>query len=131
MSNAVYGKTMENVGNRIDVKLVSNKKDYLKWASKPSYMSHKIFHNDLVAIRKNKVTLALNKPSYIGMCVLELSKVLMYEFHYDFIKIKYGNDSSLLFTDTDSLMHEIKTEDVYEDFSNNKEMFDFSNYSTT
>ena len=109
MSNAVYGKTMENVGNRIDVKLVSNKKDYLKWASKPSYMSHKIFHNDLVAIRKNKVTLALNKPAYIGICVLELSKVLMYEFHYDFIKIKYGNDSSLLFTDTDSLMHEIKT----------------------
>ena len=131
MNNAVYGKTMENLRNRIDVKLVSNKKDYLKWASKPSYMSHKIFHNDLVAIRKNKVTLALNKPAYIGMCVLELSKVLMYEFHYDFIKIKYGNDSSLLFTDTDSLMHEIKTEDVYEDFSNNKEMFEFSNYSTT
>ena len=83
MNNAVYGKTVENLRNRIDVKLVSNKKDYLKWTSKPSYMSHKIFDNDLVAIRKNKVTLTLNKPAYIGMCILELSKVLMYEFHYD------------------------------------------------
>ena len=121
---------MENLRNRIDVKLVSNKKDYLKWTSKPSYMSHKMFDNDLVVIRKNKVTLTLNKPAYIGMCILELSKVLMYEFHYDFIKNKYANNSRLLFTDTDSLMYEIKTEDVYEDFSNDKEMFDFSNYST-
>ena len=64
---------MENLRNRIDVKLVSNKKDYLKWTSKPSYMSHKIFDNDLVAIRKKKATLTLNKPAYIGMCVLELS----------------------------------------------------------
>ena len=64
------------------------------------------------------------------MCILELSKVLMYEFYYDFIKNKYGNNSRLLFTDTDSSMHEIKPEDVYEDFSNDKEMFDFSNYST-
>ena len=81
-------------------------------------------------IRKSKVTLTLNKPKYIGMCILELSKVLMYGFHFDYIKNKYGNSSSLLFTDTDSLMYEIKTEDIYEDFSSNKEMFDFSNYST-
>ena len=64
------------------------------------------------------------------MCILELNKVLMYEFHYDYIKNKYGNNSRLLFTDTDSLMYEIKTEDVYKDFSNDKEMFDFGNYST-
>ena len=93
-------------------------------------MSHKIFDNDLVAIRKIKVTLTLNEPAYIGMCILELSKVLMYEFHYDYIKNKYGNNSRLLFTDNDSLMYEIKTEDVYKDFSNDKEMLDFSNYST-
>ena len=68
---------MENLRNRIDVELASNKRDYLKWTSKPSYMSHKIFDNDLVAIRKNKVTLTLNKPAHIGMCMLELSKVLM------------------------------------------------------
>ena len=83
MNNAVYGKTMESFRNRIDVKLVSNKKDYLKRISKPSYMSHKIFDNYLVAIRKNKVTLTLNKLAYVGMCILELRKVLIYEFHYD------------------------------------------------
>ena len=87
-------------------------------------MSHKIFGNDSVAMRKNKVTLTLNKPAYIVMCMLELSKVFMYEFHCEYIKNKYGNKSRLLFTDTDSLMYEIETEDVYEDFSNNKEMFD-------
>ena len=93
-------------------------------------MSHKIFENDLVAIRKNRVTLMLNKPAFIGMCILELSKVLMYEFNYDYIKNKYCNSSRLLSTDTDSSMYEIKTEDVYEDFSNGKKMFCFSNYST-
>ena len=87
MNNTVYGKTMENVRNRIDVKLISNKKSYLKWTYKPSYMSHKVFENDLVVIRENKVKLTLNKPAYIGMCILELSKVLMYELHYDLLKI--------------------------------------------
>ena len=76
-------------------------------------MSHKIFDNDLVAILKKKVTLTLNRLAYIGMCILELSKVLMFEFHYDYIKNKYGNNSRLLLTDTDSLMYEITTEDVY------------------
>ena len=71
-----------------------------------------------------------NKPAYTGMCILELSKVLMYEFHFDCIRNKCGNNSTLLFTDTDSSMYEIKTENVYGDFSNDKEMFDFSNYST-
>ena len=90
---------IENLRNRISVKLVSNKKDYLKWTSKPSYMSHKMLDNDLVAVRKNKVTLTLtNKPAYIGMCILELGKALMYKFHYDYIKNKYGNDSRILFT---------------------------------
>ena len=126
----MYGKTMENLRNRIDVRLVSNKKDYLKWTSKPSYMSHKLLDNDLDAISKSKVTLRLNKSAYIGMCTLELSKVLMYELYFGYIKNKYGNNWRLLFTDTDSLMYEIKTEDIYEDFSNNKEMFDFSDYST-
>ena len=93
-------------------------------------MSHKIFDNDLVSIRKNKVTLMLNKPAYIGICILELSKVLMFEFHYDYIKNKYDNNSTLLLIDTDSLMYGIKTEDIYKDFSNDTEIFDFSNYST-
>ena len=93
-------------------------------------MSQKIFENNLVAIRKSKVALTLNKPAYAGMCILDLSKVLMYEFQYDYIENRYDNNSRLLFTDTDSLMYETKTEDVYEDFSKDKKMFEFSNYST-
>ena len=93
-------------------------------------MSQKIFENNLVAIRKSKVALTLSKPAYAGMCILDLSKVLMYEFQYDYIENRYDNNSRLLFTDTDSLMYETKTEDVYEDFSKDKKMFEFSNYST-
>ena len=85
-------------------------------------MSHKIFDNDLVVIRKNKVTLTFNEPAHIGMCILKLSKALMYEFYY--------KNSRLLFRGIDGLMYEIKTEDVYNYFSNDKEMFHFSNYST-
>ena len=92
-------------------------------------MLHKIFDDELVVVHKNKVTLTFNKPTYIGMWILELSKVLMYKFHYDHIKNKHRNNSRLLFTNTDILMYDIKTEDVYEDFSNDKELFDFSNYS--
>ena len=130
MNNATYLKTMENLRNRTDVKLVNNKKDYLKCTAKPSYMSHKIFEHNLDAIRKSKVSLKLNKPAYIGMCILELNKVLLYESHYNYIKNKYDNKSKLLFTDTDSLLYEIKTEDVCKDFNSDKEMFKFSNYST-
>ena len=103
--------------------------DYLKLALKSSYMSQKNFDNDLAAIRKNKVISTFSKSVYIGMCILELHKILMHEFHYDHIKNKYGNNSRLLFRDTDSLMYDIETEDIYEDFSNEKKMFDFSNYS--
>ena len=81
------GKALYKLLNKA-VKLVSNKKDYLKWKSKPSYMPHKIFKNDLVAIRKNKVTLTYSKHAYIGICILELSNVLMYEFHSDYTKLK-------------------------------------------
>ena len=111
---------MENLGNRINVKLINSKKDYLKCTSKPSYMSHKIFDNNLVAVGKRKVSLKLSKFANIGMCSLEFSKVLMCEFHYHCIKNKCDNKSKLILTDTANLMHEIKTKDVYEDFSSNK-----------
>ena len=87
-------------------------------------MSLKTFNNNLVAIHKSKLALKLNKPAYIGMCILELIKELVYELHYGYIKNKYNNKSKLLFTGTDSLMYEIKTEDVYEDFSSDKEIFE-------
>ena len=120
---------MEKLRNEVDVGLVNNKKDYLKWISTPSYLRQKIFDNNLVVIHKIKTTLTLKKPANIRICVLELSKVPMYEFHFDYIKNKYGSKSRLSFTDTDSFMYEIQTENVYGDFSKNKEMFDFSNYS--
>ena len=107
---------MENLRNRIDVRLVSSKKRLLKMDIKTKLYITKIFDNDLVGIRKNKVTLTLIKPAYVGMCVLDLSKVLMYDFHYDCIKNKYGSNSRLLFTDFESLMYKIKTGDIYQDF---------------
>ena len=92
MNNAIYGKTTGNLRNKEDVKFVSNKKGYLKWTLKPSYMPQKIFNDYLMAIRKNKVTLTLNKAAYARMCMLYFSKALIYEFHYDGIKNKYGNN---------------------------------------
>ena len=79
MINAIYRNTIENLRNRINVKLVKNEKEYLKCTLKPSYMSHKMFNNNLVATHKSKLALKRHKPAYIGMCILELSKVLMYE----------------------------------------------------
>ena len=83
---AVYGKSMESIRNIFDAKFVISKKDYLKWTPKPSYMSRKIFENDLFVICESIVTLTLSKLAYIGMCILKFSKVLMYEVHYDYIK---------------------------------------------
>ena len=100
MLYAICGKTMENLRNRINVRLVSKEKDYLTWTTKPSYMSQKIFDNNLVATCKNKVTLTLNKPAYVGLCILDLSNLPMYEFHYDYIKNKYGNNTRLLISQT-------------------------------
>ena len=129
MNYAVYGKAKENLSNRVDIRLVNNEKDYLKWKSKPNFITHKIFDNNLVAIHKIKTTLTLSKPAYVGMSILEFSKVTMYEFYFDFIRNKYGNKSRLLFRETDSLMYGIETENAYDNFNKNKEMFDFSNYS--
>ena len=128
MNNSVFGKTMENIRKRVDVRLVTDDKKLLKYASKPTYVSSKIFNENLVAVHKIKETLTLNRPAYVGMCILDLSKTLMYDFHYNYIKKKYGDKAKLLFTDTDSLTYEIKAEDVYRDFWNDKEKFDNSDY---
>ena len=128
MNNSVFGKTMENIRKRIDVRLVTDSKKMIKWASKPTYVSSKIFNENLVAVHKIKETITLNRPAYVGMCILDLSKVLMYDFHYNYIKNKYGDKARLLFTDTDSLTYEIEAEDVYKDFWNDKDKFDNSDY---
>ena len=128
MNNSVFGKTMENLRTRVDVRLVTNEKKLDKLTSKPTYVSSKIFNENLMEVHKVKETLTLKRPAYVGMCILDLSKMLMYDFHYNYIKKKYNNRARLLFTDTDSLTYEIEAEDVYKDFWNNKDMFDNSDY---
>ena len=97
---------------------------------KTKLYAHRIFDYNLVVIRKSKLAFKLNKPVYVGMCILKLGKVLTHKFYHDYMKNKYENKSKQLFTDTDSLMNETKTEDVYKDFSSHKEMFDVSNFSS-
>ena len=127
MINSAYGKTMENLRKRINARLVTNETDFSKYTCRPIYITHKIFGKNYAAIHKIKPVLTLKKPIYVGFTVLELSKWLMYDFHYNFIKKSF--DAELLFTDTESLASEIKSEDVYKEFFKHKHLFDFSNLS--
>jgi hypothetical protein len=129
MNNAVFGKTMENVRGHVDIKLYTDEKLVLKQIAKPQFLQSKIYSEDLIAIKQEKKCVKLNKPIYVGVAVLDLSKLHMYKFHYDFIKVKYGNKATLLFTDTDSLTYHIETEDLYKDMDDNKELFDRSGYT--
>ena len=129
MNNSVFGKTMENIRNRVDIKLVTNEEKAEKLSAKPNFKHCNIFSKDLIAIHMKKISLKYDKPVYLGMCILDLSKTLMYDFHYNYIKKKYGDNAKPLFTDTDSLMYEIKTEDFYKDISGDvKDRFDTSDY---
>ena len=110
------------------MRLVTDVKKLLKMTAKPTYVSSKIFNENLVAVHKIKEILTLNRPAYIGMCILDLSKTLMYDFHHNYFKNKYGDKAKLLFTETDSLTYEIETEDAYQDFWNDKDRFDNSDY---
>ena len=102
------------------MRLVNNEKDFLKYTSRPTHITHKIFDKNSAAIHEIKSILVLNKPIYVGLTVLELSKWLMYDFHCNFIKKHF--DAEWLFTDAD------KSEDVYEEYVKHKHLFDFSNY---
>ena len=129
MNNSVFGKTMENIRNRVDIRLVTRESQAKKLTCKPNYQHHTIFCENLTAVHMKKVSLKFNKPVYLGMSILDLSKTLMYDFHYNYIKPKYGDSAKLLFTDTDSLAYEIETEDFYRDISSDVELrFDTSNY---
>ena len=105
MNNSAFGKTMENLRKIISVKLFNNSKDYVRYVSKPNFTSQKIFSKNFVAIHQIKPVLLLNKPIYVGVIILDLSNLLTYKFHYEYIKNKF--DVRLLFTDTDSLVYEI------------------------
>ena len=130
MNNSVFGKTMENIRNRVVVKLVNTKEKARKLINKPNLKSPpKIFSENLISVHMKKTSLTMNKPVYLGACILDLSKTIMYDFHYNYIIPKYGDKVKLFFTDTESLMYEIETEDFYKDISEDvKNRFDTSDY---
>jgi len=128
MNKSVFGKTMENLRKRSNIKLITNEKSFLRYTSKPTFVSSKRFDENVVGVNMKSGRLLLNKPSYVGMCILDLNKTLMCDFHYNYIREKC-TDCQLLFTDTDSLFYPIKTEsDIYEDFWKDKSLFDNSDY---
>ena len=129
MNNAVFGKTMENVRKHRDIKLVKTDKKRNKLVSEPNYHTMKLIDDNLAIIEMKKVKVKMNKSIYLGLSILDISKITMYEFWYDFMKSKYGNRAKLCYMDTDSFIINIKTEYFYEDISENvMERFDTSNY---
>ncbi|GET65032.1 hypothetical protein RIR_jg2764.t3 [Rhizophagus irregularis DAOM 181602=DAOM 197198] len=131
MNNSVFGKTMENLRKRVRVSVVqpqTHPKKYKKLTSDPAFKGRKIFSENLVAIHRRKVEVMLNRPTYVGMSVLDLSKLCMYQFYYDTLKVRYGEKIQLCYTDTDSLLVQIQTEDINADLIDMADQFDFSDY---
>jgi hypothetical protein len=135
MNNSVFGKTMENPRKRLDIKIVKTdgkeKKEnekIRKLIAKPNFNRRIKFSDDLSAIQMNKTKLSLNKPIYVGFSVLDLSKHLMYDWYYNKFKKKYKENCTLLYTDTDSLLLDIKCENIYTDMHEMEDEFDFSDY---
>ena len=116
-NNSVFGKTLENIRNRVHIRLISSDKVAQNLAAKPNYDRCTIFDESLIALHMKKIKLYVNKPVYLGMSFLYLSKSLMFDFHYNYIKTKYGDKAKLLFTDTDPLTYEIKNKDFYKDIN--------------
>ena len=129
MNNSVFGKTMENVRNHRDIKLVTSNKRRKRLVSEHNYHSQKKISDHLMAIEMKKARVKMTTPLYLGTSILDISKTLMYKFWYDYINPKYGDRAKLCYTDTDSFIIYIKTEDFFEDISNDVERwFDTSNY---
>jgi len=127
---------MESLRKRINVKLVTEQIQAERCIANPAFESFQIVNENLTMVKTRMSKIRWNKPTYIGFCVLELSKLLMYKFHYDYIIPKYNDDdiiqnAKLLFTDTDSLCYELTTEDVYADMKQDLDMFDTSDYDKT
>ena len=121
MNNAVFGKTLENVRKHRDIKLVTTDKKKSKLVSEPNYRMMNYISEDLSIIEMKRTKVKMNKPIYLGLSILEISKILMYEFWYDYMKPKYGNNVKLCYMDTDSFIMSIKTEDFYKDIANDVE----------
>ena len=129
MNSSVFGKTMGNVRKHRDVKLVTTDKRRNQLVSEPNYHVTMCFSENLLAIQMKKIKVKMNKPVHLGLLILKISKTLMYELWYDYIKPKYQNNARLCYMDTESFIINIKTEDFYEDMANDIEKrFDTSNY---
>ena len=129
MNNSVFGKTIENVRNHRDIKLVTTNERRNKLVSEPNYHTTKYFSENLLAIEIRKTKILMNKPVYLGQAILDISKTLMYEFWYDYIKPKYNEKAKLCYMDTDSFIIHIFTEDFYKDIAMDvNKWFDTSNY---
>jgi hypothetical protein len=130
MNNAIYGKTIENVLKRQDINFCTERKKALKHIKKTNFKRETIFTKNLVALHMNKLQIKYNKPIYVGFCVLDMSKWIMYDFVYNYLKPKWGDKVEVIQTDTDGLMLMIKTEDFYEDIKTDiDKWFDTSNFS--
>ena len=128
---SVFGKTLENIRNRVDIRLITSDKVAQKLAAKPNYDRCTIFDENLIAVHTKKTKVYYNKPVCLGMIILDLSKSLMYDFHCNYIKTKYGDKTKLLFTDTDYIAYEIKTKDFYKNINPDIERrFNTSDYPT-
>ena len=129
MNNAVFGKTMENVRKQRDIKLVTTDKKRSKLVSEPNYHTINLISENLSITEMRRTKLKMNKPIYLGLSILDISKLLMYEFWYDYMKSKYDDIVKLCYLDTDSFIINIKTEDFYKDVANDVEKrFYTSNY---
>jgi len=126
MNNAVFGKTMENVRNRQNIRLATSWKQASKLINRPSFERAEVFSENFCAIHLKKESIEMDKPIYIGTSILDLSKSLMYDYYYNNLKSKYKDNVSLLYMDTDSFILEIKTSDVYEDMIDNIDIYDTS-----
>ena len=115
MNNSVFGKTMENVRNHRDIKLIVTNGRRKKLVSEPNFHTSKHFSEELMAIEMKKTKVTMNKPVYLGQAILDISKTLMYEFWYDYLKPKYDDKVKICYMDTDSLIIHVKTEDFYKD----------------
>ena len=129
MNNSAFGKTMENMRKHKDIKLVTTKERRIKLVSEPNYHTTKQFSENWLAIEMKKARVKINKPLYLGMSILDISKTLMHEFWYDYVKSKYRDKAILCYMYTDSFVLNIFTEDFFEDINNDVERwFDTSNY---
>ena len=130
MNDSVFGKTMESIRKHRNIKLVTIKEAYLRTVMKPNFKSGVLFGENLMGCEMGKIKVVMNKPVYLGQAILDLSKIIMYEFHYDYMIPKYGEKLDLCYMDTDSLIYNIETKDFYKDIADDvPARFDTSGYS--